>query len=297
MHGPVSIVTPSLNQGKFLERSVRSVLEQRGVAVEYFIADGGSSDGSPDILRRYQDRLRWISEPDGGQSSAVNRALRATNGEVIGWLNSDDVYYPDALLRAVEAFQVEQDIDVVYGRANWIDESDAVIAEYPTEPWDFKRLMETCFICQPAVFFRRRVLRRFGLLDESLQYCMDYEYWLRLARGGARFAHIDDVLAGSRLHAETKTVSRRLEVHREICGMFRERFGLVPGAWLLGYGKAAAAAAGLTPDRPVGYAARTIWASLKAAMHYNGRPDRQWVSAVSGWVRKHAPVAIRRERK
>ncbi|MGC9453701.1 MAG: glycosyltransferase family 2 protein [Phycisphaerae bacterium] len=292
MDGLVSIVTPSLNQGRFLERAIRSVLDQEGVEVEHFVADGGSTDESPDILRRYRGSVRWVSEPDSGQSSAVNRGLAATGGEIIGWLNSDDVYYPAAVESAVAALQADEEIDVVYGRANWIDQSDAVMAEYPTEPWDPERLMETCFICQPAVFFRRRVLERFGLLDESLQYCMDYEYWLRLARGGARFAYIDEVLAGSRLHPDTKTLSRRLEVHSEICRMFRERFGRVPGAWLLGYGKAVAASAGLGPDRPAAYVARTIWASMKAAVRYNGRVDRQWVSAVGGWLRKHAPVAM-----
>lgn len=293
MEDTVSIVTPSLNQGRFLERTIRSVLDQEGVRIEYFVADGGSDDETPEVLRRHDGRLRWISRPDRGQSHAVNRGLRATGGDIIGWLNADDVYYPLAVSRAVAAMRADPSIDVIYGRADWIDESDAVIAPYPAEPWDFERLKHTCFICQPAVFFRRRVLERFGPLDESLQYCMDYEYWLRLGAGGAKFAYVDHILAGSRLHAKTKTLSRRFQVHREICRMFSERFRYVPPDWLLGYGKAAAESAGVGPHRPAAYAAGAIIGSLVAAMRYNGGPDRRWASAIHAWVRKHAGLPQR----
>jgi glycosyltransferase involved in cell wall biosynthesis len=295
--GLVSIVTPSLNQGRFLPHAVESVLVQEGVDVEYFVADGGSSDETLDVLRRYEGRLRWDSRPDRGQSHAVNRGIRATSGPVVGWLNADDVYEPGALLAAAEALDADPELDVVYGRANWIDASGAVLGPYPTEPWDPRRLVETCFLCQPAVFMRRRVFERFGLLDESLQYCMDYEYWLRLARGGARFTHIRQVLAGSRLHPEAKTLRDRRAVHREICRMFRNRLGRVPGAWLLGYGKAAAGEPGPGPRRRAAYAARAVAGSLVAAMRWNGGPDGEWASAVHAWLRKHAGLPRRSSRR
>ena len=193
----VSIVTPSYNQGRFLERTIRSVLAQRDAApafrgpFEYLVMDGGSRDESVEILKRYSADLQWVSEKDRGQADAVNKGLARATGEIIGWLNSDDIFYPGALAAAVDFFARRPDIDVVYGNGNHIDERDGIIEPYPTEDWDFERLKERCFLCQPAVFFRRRVVERFGPLGVQWHYALDYEYWLRLGKGGARFARIE----------------------------------------------------------------------------------------------------------
>ena len=226
----ISVVTPSFNQGQFIERTLQSVASQTGAEIEHVVFDGGSTDDTVAILEHFSPPVRWVSEKDKGQTDAINKGIRASDGEIIGWLNSDDVYYPGALARVAGFFEANPGIDVVYGMADHIDLEDHAFEPYPTEPWDFARLKETC---QPALFFRRRVVERHGLLDESLHYCMDYEYWLRLGKAGTRFAYLEEKLAGSRLYAETKTLGARVKVHREINDMFKKLFGAVPDRWLL----------------------------------------------------------------
>ncbi len=229
------VVTPSYNQGRYIERTIRSVLDQDYPGLEYAVIDGGSTDGTLEILKRYASSLKWVSERDNGQADAVNRGIRETSGEIIGWLNSDDVYSPGAFAAAARAFAENPAADVIYGAANHIDEADRVIEPYPTEPWNLERLSEFCFICQPAVFLRRSAISRWGLLDEGLNYCMDYEYWIRLGRGGARFLFVPEVLAGSRFHPDTKTLGARVAVHAEINLMLRQRLGKTPARWLFNY--------------------------------------------------------------
>jgi glycosyltransferase involved in cell wall biosynthesis len=243
----LTVVTPSFNQARYLERTIQSVLSQNVPALEYLIFDGGSTDGSVEILERYRDQARIVIERDAGQADAVNKGLRAARGDVIGWLNSDDLYYPGACARALEAFRADSDLDVVYGEADHIDEWDGVIEPYSTEAFDFGRLKDVCFICQPATFFRRRVVERHGELRRDLRYCMDYEYWLRVcADRPARL--IQTKLAGSRLHTETKTLGSRVAVHREIARMLTEKFGRPPARWIYNLAHAIIEESGHTRD-------------------------------------------------
>ena len=239
----VSIVTPSFNQGQFIERTLQSVAIQRetlplDVELEHVVFDGGSNDETVDVLSRFTPKITWISEKDNGQTHAVNKGIKATDGEIIGWLNSDDIYYPGTITSVVDFFKSHPDIDVVYGMADHIDTVDKPFESYPSEPWNFERLKDICFICQPALFFRRRILNSCGLLDESLKYCMDYEFWLRLAKHNIRFAYIEEKFAGSRMYSDNKTLSARVAVHREINDMFKSHFTQVPTRWLMNYAHA-----------------------------------------------------------
>jgi glycosyltransferase involved in cell wall biosynthesis len=266
----VSVVTPSLDQGRFLGQTLQSVAAQDFPILEHQVIDGGSTDETLAVLRAAaRPGLRWVSERDRGQAQAVNKGIARTTGDIIAWINSDDVYYPGALAAAAGFLAAHPEVDVVYGAADHIDAQGAVLSAYPTAEFDLRRLHEFCFLCQPATFFRRSCITRFGLLDERLHYCMDYEYWLRLGRSGARFAFLPVKLAGSRLHPDTKTLGARVAVHREIIDMFRRMQGRVPANWLLGY---AAAVVGRRVDRnrhPGWFSAATLVAGLLATLRWN----------------------------
>ena len=265
----VSIITPSFNQGQFIERTLQSVAIQTGATIEHVVFDGGSTDNTVEILKSFTSSVRWVSQKDNGQADAVNKGIRTTDGEIIGWLNSDDIYYPHAISRVVSFFEANPDIDIVYGMADHIDLNDKAFESYPTEPWDLERLKETCFICQPALFLRRRIIKAHGLLDESLNYCMDYEYWLRLGLVGVRFAYLEEKLAGSRLYADNKTLGARVKVHREINDMLKKKLGRVPDRWLFNYAHAVAGNRLSRSKYPFGYRCVLLFSSLWAALYWN----------------------------
>jgi len=230
----VSIVTPSYNQGQYIEETIQSVSTQDYPNLEYLVVDGRSTDETLEILKRYENRLVWLSEKDQGQADAINKGFRMARGEILGWLNSDDTYLPGTIRKVVHYFQTHPDVGMVYGEGYHSDMESKIIERYYTEPFDFQRLSEICFICQPTAFFRAEVFREIGPLDISLRYCLDYDYWMRIARR-FRIGYLNEYLANSRLHTETKTRSQRLAVHEEVLRVVKRHYGRVPARWLYGY--------------------------------------------------------------
>lgn len=227
-----ALVTPSFNQAAFLPACLDSVLAQRnGGELHYVVRDGGSTDGSIEILRGYGERVNWRSGPDGGQVRAINAALRELPGDLCGYLNSDDVLLPGALERVAEEFARHPEVDVIYGRAWFTDARGLRTREYPTLPFDADALIQHCYLCQPATFWRRSAHERFGWFDPEFDNTFDYEFWLRLLARGARFRHLPDFLAESREHGSTKSTTQRARIFAEIRRMQFRHFGYLGRNW------------------------------------------------------------------
>ncbi|MBI4032695.1 glycosyltransferase [Candidatus Berkelbacteria bacterium] len=210
----ISIVTPSYNQAHFLGATIESILSQDYPNLEYIVIDGGSTDGSVDILRTYGNRIRWVSEPDRGQTDAINKGLRQTSGEIVAYLNSDDVLEPGALHRVVRTFQDHPDARWLTGQCRIINEHGQPIRSFIRSYKSFwlkrysrGKLFVTNFIAQPATFWRRSVHDEIGYFDESLRYVMDYDFWLRLSALGDPLI-VPHPLAAFRIHAASKGESQ-----------------------------------------------------------------------------------------
>jgi glycosyltransferase involved in cell wall biosynthesis len=211
----ISVVTPSYNQSAFLERTIRSVLDQQYPNLEYLVLDGGSTDGSVEILERYGSRLSfWSSGKDDGQASAVNAGWRRASGDVLGWVNSDDYYLPGTLAFVGEYFRAHPDVTMLYGAAQLVDERGHVAGRMGG-PFDMARALKGDYmIPQPTAFIRRRAIDQVGLLDESLYYSLDLDLFLRLAQV-ARPTYVDRLLAGCTVHAAAKMQKGRAAARQE----------------------------------------------------------------------------------
>jgi glycosyltransferase involved in cell wall biosynthesis len=228
----ISIVTPSLNQASFLEDTICSVLRQGYPNLEYIVIDGGSTDGSVDIIKKYEKSICfWSSAKDQGQASAINKGLRMISGEIWSFLNSDDTYSPDALNRIVRAFHGHPDAEVVYGNCNFINENNLITRVKKPGPYNRKKMLKNNYLYQPAVFARSEVLQRYGFFDESLRFSMDYEYWLRFDND-KRFVYIDEPIANYRLHASSKTIHDTVKMMREMVAV-KKKYGMgVRADWI-----------------------------------------------------------------
>ena len=233
----ISVVTPSFNQGATIEATIRSVLEQDYPHFEHFVMDGGSTDETVAVLERYP-HLQWVSEPDRGQTHAINKGLARASGEIFAYLNSDDVYRPGAFAAAAEAF-ADPAVDVLAGDCDIIDaagRSTGVYRARMARPEDLLRYWEwdrAVCLPQPSAFWRRRVLDEVGGFDESFDMAMDYEIWLRLARRGAIHT-LPRTLAAYRDTADNKTNSRRGDMILESNRAARKHLSLAPGGRRLG---------------------------------------------------------------
>lgn len=218
-----SIITPSLNQGAWIEETLRSVREQKNVEVKHLVIDGGSQDATKDILAG-QTFAKWVSEPDGGQTDAINKGLAQSTGEILSYLCADDLLEPGALERVAKVFQDNPEVDVVYGDCFFLEAGTDWKRPKVAGEFTYARLRWNNFLFQPAVFWRRAVYERFGKLDATLTYCMDHEYWLRIGRE-TRWHHVPEPLATCRLHAEAKTSRALVAAWREAEKM-QARYGI-----------------------------------------------------------------------
>lgn len=230
----VSVITPSMNQGNYIEETIASVIAQDYPSIEHIIIDGGSEDGTLDILRKYDGQITWSSEPDRGQSHAINKGLERARGSIIGWLNSDDLYAPGAVSKAVDFLQANPHYAMVYGEADIINEVGQKISSYRTEPFDLGRMAKHCPISQPSAFIRADVFRTIGGVDEDIHFCMDMDLWFRIGQKHT-IGFLPDLLAKSRWHASNKTFGRRRAALLEAIQVIRHHYGHVPKARIRAY--------------------------------------------------------------
>lgn len=251
-YSKLTVITPSYNQAQFIESTIQSILSQKtDFPVEYLVLDGGSTDGTLDILKKYEEKLKWISQPDGGQADAVNKGIGLATGDIVGWLNSDDIYLPGTLQSVVNAFDQHPESHWLYGKCNMINETGREVRKWITKyknfslrKFSYNRLLTENYISQPAVFFRKKSFLEIGELDTSLHYAMDYDLWLKLGRLSPPVI-IHRYLASFRLHGSSKSVtnhrklfSEQYDIHRRYnqgkVSLFRHRLNIAKILFIYG---------------------------------------------------------------
>ena len=217
-----AIVTPSFNTAKYVGVAIRSVIDQDYSNVDYLVMDGGSTDTTPQILRSFEDSIRWVSQKDNGQADAIRRGFEQTEGEILTWLNSDDSFCPGAFKTVAEYFAAHPEVDVVYGDANYVDASGYHISRcVHVEPYSEKRLFQySDFIVQPAAFFRRRAYEAVGGVDPKFHWALDYDLWLKMAPR-FKFAYLPRVLANYRWLGNNKSATGGADRLNEIESLFK----------------------------------------------------------------------------
>lgn len=203
----ISIVTPSYNQRRYIEETIRSVIAQDHPQIEYMIVDGGSSDGTVDVIRSYEDKLAWwVSEKDQGQTDAINKGFARAKGEILAWLNSDDTYEPGTVAAAAAYLQAHPEVGMVYGDCNYINEAGTVVGKFHAAQTSYERLRRGyTHIPQQTMFFRASLWKQVGPLDPSFYFAMDYDLWTRIA-ARARIQYVPQTWANFRLHASGKSL-------------------------------------------------------------------------------------------
>ena len=214
----VSIVTPSYNQGHFIRATIESVLSQDYPNIEYIVMDGSSTDDTAAIVAEYAGKLTWISEKDRGQAHAINKGFQSASGEIVAWLNSDDVLLPGAVRRAVEAFQRSPGVSAIYGEGYCMNREGRFTRRFPaTEPFNLWKLVHLSdYILQQLTFFRREPLERIGWLDENLHYTLDWDLLIRL---GKRFGllYVGEDFGALREYPEAKSFSAQCPESLLLC--------------------------------------------------------------------------------
>jgi len=212
----ISIVTPSYNQGQFIEETIRSVLLQGYPNLEYIIVDGGSTDNSVEIIKKYEPWLSyWVSEKDRGQSHAINKGMQKSTGDIFAWINSDDVYKPVTLIKVARIFSENRELDLVYGRAEIIDENSVVFGRLMGDEFDLGIMMTIGNqVPQPSAFFTAKIFREVGEVIENYHFSMDYDLWLKIGS----FNHVqfvDDIWSQFRLYDSSKSGNENIKFDLE----------------------------------------------------------------------------------
>jgi glycosyltransferase involved in cell wall biosynthesis len=204
----VSISTPSFNQARYLEATIQSVLSQNYPGIEYMVVDGGSNDGSVDVIKKYESKLAWwVSEKDTGQTDAINKGFARAKGEILAWINSDDTYEPGAVRAAVKYLQEHPEVGMVYGDCNFINESGLVIGKFDSAQTNYRLLRQGyAHIPQQTMFFRADLWKQVGPLDPSFYFAMDYDLWTRIA-ARSEIKYVPQTWANFRLHTSGKTIA------------------------------------------------------------------------------------------
>ncbi len=255
----ISIVTPSYNHATYIEETLRSVTGQSGAfLIDYIIMDGGSVDGTVEILRNYEEVIcknkdskklsgltfykgdlpggkiaceglsfRWISEGDGGQSDAINKGMRLAQGEIVAFLNSDDTYYPGALSRVMD--HRWNSTDLVYGRGMWISREGRELLPYPTFKPTKHGFFFQCTLCQPTVFMKRETFDSLGEFSTEFNVIFDFEYWMRAVFSGMKFSYVNAYLATSRFYVENKTMAQKDTQVNELPLLLNKYYHKSPG--------------------------------------------------------------------
>lgn len=231
----ISIITPSFNQGKFIERTIKSVLNQKYPNFEYIVIDGGSTDETISILKKYEDKLTWISEPDNGQTSAINKGLRMSTGDIFSYLNSDDTYESNTLKVVSKFFADHPNSSFIYGEGRLIDSNDVEIGFYNSKAADYQSLASCCPISQPTTFMKRLVYEEIGEFNENYQFTMDYEYWIRVSKKFKLHYLKKVILANARIHDNAKTSAFTSKLHLDAIKATKLFYGEVHPDWINNY--------------------------------------------------------------
>lgn len=224
----IAIVTPSYNQGRFITATIDSVLTQNYPSLAYCVQDGASDDSTRDVLKSYGDRLSWHHEPDGGQANGINRGFARLGGDIMAYLNSDDVLLPGTLAYVARAFRDHPDVDVVYGHRIYIDQQGLEVGRCVLPPHHAQTLKWLDYVPQETMFWRRRVWDTIGPFDESFEFALDWDFILRAQAAGFRFMRLPRFLGCFRVHDRQKSTSLAHIGEREMLRLRRQHLGGTP---------------------------------------------------------------------
>lgn len=310
-----SIVTPSFNQGPYIRETIESVMDQTGdFFIDCIVFDGGSNDETISILKDFENTFnswpvakevsslifrrspekktnlgisfRWASESDDGQTHAINKGISISVGQIVAYINSDDIYFPGVFKTVAHAYSDSPTVAGYHGEGIHFSKDNRFIDLYPTEEFNSERLNIYCPICQPTVFITRSAICKVGLFNERLRFCMDYEYWLRLEKLGLRLKYIPQIFAGTRLYQEAKTMKFSVMVHREIADVQRRVLGSVSDHWLDSLATLIAHSKlryRLTKGKLFVFVFSIIGFWLR--LRYNGRVHKQFFRRTLAWIR------------